>query len=148
MENTTTETATPKEKPDFLDRYLETDKLLKDGITLKSIADNLRSYPVIVVLWIAIGYLWSAPSTTYISAWIPKTVSLLWGSWLALFSFLTAIQSGFLIICALIDLLKSHDALSRPRVKRVAIYLVAILAVAFMFGAWFIAEGILEGVRR
>lgn len=138
----------PDKKTDFLDRYLETDKLIKDGITLKSIADNLRSYPVIVVLWIAIGYLWSAPTTTYVASWVPKTVAVLWGSWLGLFSFLTAIQSGFLIICALVDLLKSHNVLSRPRVKNVSVYLGAILAVTFMFGSWFIAEGILKGVRR
>lgn len=148
METVAPEKDSSEEKPDFLDRYLETDKLIRDGITLKSIADNLRSYPVIVVLWLAIIYLWSAPATTYIAAWVPKTVSILWGSWLALFSFLTAIQSGFLIICALVDLLKSHNVLARPRVKRVAIYLGAVLAVAFMFGAWFIAEGILKGVRR
>lgn len=148
METTATVTDSVEAPPDFLDRYLETDKLIRDGITLKSIADNLRSYPVIVVLWLAIGYLWSAPATTYIAAWIPKTVSVLWGAWLALFSVLTAIQSGFLIICALVDLLKSHDLLSRPRVKRIAVLLGAILAVAFMFGAWFVVEGILKGVRR
>ncbi|MDQ7969953.1 MAG: hypothetical protein REI95_09945, partial [Oxalicibacterium faecigallinarum] len=111
-------------------------------------ADNLRSYPVIVVFYVAITYLWTAPTSGNIPVWLPKAFSIIWGGWTLLFFMLTAAQSGVLIILAIVDFLKSHDLISRPRIKMTGIVIGAILAVTFASGAWFVAQGILHGIRK
>jgi len=139
-------------KPDLVDRYLETEKLIRDGITLKAIADNLRSYPVIVIFWLAIAYLWKAPPSPNLPSWIPEYasqgVAALWGTWLFLFSVLTAMQSGFLILAAAVDILKANELFDRTWIRNAAMIISTTLAIAFMFGAWLIAEGLLNVGRR
>lgn len=125
---------------ELLARYLELDKVRDDGPTLKVLADNLRSYPVIVVFWLAVSYLWVTGGP------VGVIVSILWGAWLLFISILIAFQSAVLVLAVIADL-TGHKPTKAPNPPSIASVAIAMLAVMFLFSSAVLAIGVFHAIK-
>lgn len=125
---------------ELLARYLELHKIREDGPTLKVLADNLRSYPVVVVFWLAISYLWVKGGPVGI------IVSTLWVPWLLFISILTAFQSAVLVLAVVADL-TGHKPAEAPNPPSHASLAIAMLAVMFLFSSAVLAVGVFHAIK-
>lgn len=87
-----------RKQPRLLESYLEAEDYAGQRLTLKMVGDNLRNYPLGLVLWAAVVFLWSQPS------FVANCAAVLWGVWLGLFTYLTVWQTCLQVAAALTDL--------------------------------------------
>lgn len=125
----------------LFEHYLEVDKFIADGPSLKALGDNLRNYPLIVVFWAGIGLLWTKGQLVF------SVAALLWGAWLAFFSVLTVIQSSFLVILVGVDLGKRVEG-HNLREKNWFVYWLAVLSAFFFMTSILLAVALYGTLRK
>lgn len=118
-----------------IDRFIEAERIEKEGATLKNISDNLRSLAVVVAFSFAATALWNRPET------LSKVLSILWGTWIAFVGLMTALQSGLLFLLVITEYLYKPYAnkLSSNKIYNrllpLITYFFAVIAFLFIFGA-------------
>lgn len=118
----------------LIDKYIESDVLVKQIATHKRIGDNLRCYPVIVILTVAVFYIWNVQGYAVYPSWAFKAAAVIWSAWIFWFSVLTFFQTHQLFV----DL--AHDwmglrLMRKPLLRtiyRVALFCASLL---LMLGA-------------
>ena len=75
-----------------IDRLIESERLFREGATLKNVAENMRTLMVCVAMLLATGALTSNP---YLSA---KVVATIWAVWTLVVTVLAALQAGQLFL--------------------------------------------------
>lgn len=118
-----------------IDRFIDAERIEKEGPTLKNISDNLRSLAVVVAFSFAVSILWNRPET------LSKVVSILWGIWIAFVGLMTILQSGLLFLLVLTEYLfkpyanKLSSNKFCSRLIPVITYFFSVIAFLFILGA-------------
>ncbi|WP_258015400.1 hypothetical protein, partial [Stenotrophomonas maltophilia] len=84
-------------------RFLEVDRLAREGATLKNVAENMRTITIAVTMLIVVGLLMDVPTS------IIRVAAIAWGCWAFVYALLAAAQAGILLALVLgeVPLLKN-----------------------------------------
>lgn len=126
---------TPHEVRGFgakINSLIESERILREGPTLKNASDNLRSLTVLVAMAVAVVALLTNDKT---GNPLITVTGILWGAWIAWYTLLAVAQAGMLSMIAITDSVVGSWLESKPqRVTDALIYLLACLSLCFTLG--------------
>lgn len=76
-------------------RFLEIDRLAREGATLKNVAENMRTITIAVTMLIVVGLLMDIPTS------VIRVAAIAWGCWALMYALLAAAQAGILFVLLL-----------------------------------------------
>lgn len=76
-------------------RFLEVDRLAREGATLKNVAENMRTITIAVTMLIVVGLLMDVPAS------VIRVAAIAWGCWALVYALLAAAQAGLLSVLLL-----------------------------------------------
>jgi hypothetical protein len=140
MKNTTDDlgdvqpkTPAPRKLGDLVNKLIDSERLVKEGATLKNVSDNLRSLTVLVAMFVVIVAALKMQHPLFVVA------GVLWGVWISWYMFLAVAQTSLLCMLALADGFIGPEIHKWPERQRDILLLVlACVTLFFAYCAIFV----------